>query len=156
MVYQFPQREGFPPLKLTWYEGLQPPRPKDLEEGRKLPEEGGVLFKGDKGTILCGVYGDSPRLLPETAMQAYQRPEKTLPRIKGGHEQNWIDSIKAGSMASADFSYSGPLTELALLGNLAKRFPDQQLLWNNELMKVTNLEAANEWVRRPYRKGWAL
>ena len=156
VVYQFPQREGFPPLKLTWYEGLQPPRPKDLEEGRKLPEEGGVLFKGDKGTILCGVYGDSPRLLPETAMQAYQRPEKTLPRIKGGHEQNWIDSIKAGSMASADFSYSGPLTELALLGNLAKRFPDQQLLWNNELMKVTNLEAANEWVRRPYRKGWAL
>jgi hypothetical protein len=89
-------------------------------------------------------------------MKAFQRPEKTLPRIKGSHEQNWIDAIKAGTKASADFSYSGPLTELALLGNLAKRFPDQKLLWNNELMKVTNLDAANEWVRRPYRKGWSL
>ncbi|MEI6604653.1 MAG: Gfo/Idh/MocA family oxidoreductase [Verrucomicrobiota bacterium] len=156
VVYHFPEREGFPPLKLSWYEGQQPPQPKDLEEGRKLPEEGGVLFKGDKGTILCGVYGDSPRLIPEAAMQAYQRPPKTLPRIKGCHEKNWIDSIKTGSKASADFCYSGPLTELALLGNLAKRFPDQKLLWDNELMKVTTLDAANEWVRRPYRKGWSL
>ena len=156
VVYQFPEREGFPPLKLTWYEGQPPPRPKELEEGRELAYDGGVLFKGDKGTIMCGVYGDSPRLIPETAMKAYQRPEKSLPRIKGSHEQNWIDAIKNGTKASADFSYSGPLTELALLGNLAKRFPNQKLLWDNELMKVTNLEAANEWVRRPYRKGWSL
>jgi hypothetical protein len=156
VVYQFPERDGFPPLKLTWYEGQQPPRPQELEEGRNLDEEGGVLFKGDKGAILCGVYGNSPRLIPETAMQAYQRPPKTLPRIKGSHEQNWIDAIKTGGKASADFSYSGPLTEIALLGNVAKRFPGQKLLWNNELMKVTNLDAANEWVRRPYRKGWSL
>jgi predicted dehydrogenase len=156
VVYQFPEREGFPPLKLTWYEGQPPPRPEELEEGRELAYDGGVLFKGDKGTIMCGVYGDSPRLIPETAMKAYQRPEKTLPRIKGSHEQNWIDAIKAGTKASADFSYSGPLTELALLGNLAKRFPNQKLLWDNELMRVTNLEAANEWVRRPSRKGWSL
>ena len=156
VVYQFPEREGFPPLKLTWYEGQEPPRPKELEEGRKLPDEGGVLFKGDKGTIVCGVYGDSPRLIPETAMLAFQRPPKTLPRIKGGHEQNWIDAIKTGGKASADFSYSGPLTEIALLGNLAKRFPNQKLIWDNELMKVTNLDAANEWVHRPYRKGWSL
>jgi predicted dehydrogenase len=156
VVYQFPEREGFPPLKLTWYEGQQPPRPKELEEGREVPYDGGVLFKGDKGTIMCGVYGDSPRLIPETAMKAYKRPEKTLPRIKGSHEQNWIDAIKNGAKASADFSYSGPLTELALLGNLAKRFPNQKLLWDNDLMKVTNLDAANEWVRRPYRKNWSL
>jgi hypothetical protein len=154
--YQFPAREGFPPLTLNWYEGQEPPRPKELEEGRKMYEQGGVVFKGDKGAIMCGVYGNSPRLIPETAMQAYQRPEKTLPRIKGSHEGNWINAIKNGEKASADFSYSGPLTELALLGNLAKRFPNQPLLWNNELMKVTNLDAANEWVRRPYRSGWSL
>jgi hypothetical protein len=45
---------------------------------------------------------------------------------------------------------------LALLGNLAKRFPNQKLLWDNDNMKVTNLDEANAWVRRPYRKGWAL
>jgi predicted dehydrogenase len=156
VVFKFPEREGFPPLELTWYEGQEPPRPDGLEDGRKLPEGGGVLFKGDKGTIMCGVYGNSPRLIPETAMQNYKRPGKSLPRIKGSHEQNWIDAIKEGGSASADFSYSGPLTELALLGNLAKRFPEQELTWDNESMSVTNLDEAREWIKRPYRKGWSL
>ncbi len=156
VVFKFPKREGFPPLDLTWYEGQEPPRPKDLEDGRKLPNEGGVLFKGDKGTVVCGVYGNSPRLIPETAMQAYKRPAGTLPRIKGSHEQNWIDAIKQSGKASADFSYSGPLTELALLGNIAKRFPLQELRWDNENMRVTHLDEANAWVKRPYRKGWSL
>lgn len=156
VTYHFAAREGFPPLKLTWYEGQEPPRPAGLEEGRNLYEQGGVIFKGEKGSIMCGVYGNSPRLFPESAMKAYQRPEKTLPRIKGSHEQNWIDAIKTGGKASADFDYSGPLTELALLGNLAKRFPDMKLLWDNENMKVTNHDEANEWVRRPYRDGWSL
>ena len=156
MTYRFPEREGFPPLKLSWYEGQEPRRPKELEAGRRLPNEGGVLFKGDKGTIMCGVYGDSPRLLPESAMQAYERPAKTLPRINGGHEQDWIQAIKAGKKAGADFSYSGPLTEIALLGNLAKRFPDRELKWDGENMRVTNHDEANEWVKRPYRKGWSL
>jgi hypothetical protein len=156
VTYAFPEREGFPPLKLTWYEGQEPPRPDELENGRKFPMEGGVLFKGDKGTIMCGVYADSPRLIPETAMQNYKRPAKTLPRIKSSHEQNWISAIKESEQASADFSYSGPLTEMVLLGNIAKRFPGQELRWDGDNMRVTNLDEANDWVRRPYRKGWSL
>jgi predicted dehydrogenase len=156
VTYHFPAREGFPALKLNWYEGQEPPRPKELEEGRKMYEQGGVVFKGDKGAIMCGVYGNSPRLIPETAMKAYERPEKTLPRIKGSHEGDWIRAIKSGEKSGADFSYSGPLTELALLGNLAKRFPNRKLLWDNDNMKVTNFDDANSWVRRPYREGWSL
>lgn len=105
---------------------------------------------------MCGVYGNNPRLIPQSAMKAYDRPEKTLPRIKGSHENNWLQAIKEGKRASADFSYSGPLTEVALLGNVAKRFPHQKLLWDNEGMRVSNLDGANAWVRRPYREGWSL
>jgi len=154
--YEFAAREGFPPLTLRWYEGQEPPRPKELEEGRKMYEQGGVVFKGDKGALMCGVYGNSPRLIPESAMKAYKRPEKTLPRIKGSHEGDWINAIKGGRQAGADFSYSGPLTELALLGNLAKRFPNRKLVWDNDKLKVTNHDEANSWVRRPYRDGWSL
>lgn len=154
VTYRFPEREGFPALKLTWYEGQEPPRPAELEQGRALPAEGGVLFRGEKGTIMCGVYGDSPRLIPESAMKEYVRPAKTIPRITGTHEQDWISAIREGRKACADFSYSGPLTEIALLGNLAKRFPGRELKWDSRLMRVTNCEAANEWVRRPCRKDW--
>jgi hypothetical protein len=89
-------------------------------------------------------------------MKAYERPEKTLLRIKGSHENNWIEAIKKGVRASADFDYSGPLTEVALLGNVAKRFPGQKLLWDDKNLKVTNFDEANAWVKRPYRDGWSL
>ena len=53
-------------------------------------------------------------------MQDYKRPEKTIPRSPGIHEE-WIAAIKAGKKSTTDFSYSGPLTEMMLLGNIALR-----------------------------------
>ncbi len=156
VTYQFPAREGFPPLTLRWYEGREPPRPDGLEKDRRFPREGGVLFRGEKGIIMCGVYGNSPRLVPESLMKAYKRPAKTLPRIRGSHEQDWLRACKGGPAAGAAFDYSGPLTELTLLGNVAKRFQGNLLKWNGPNMRVTNHAEANTWVRRPRRDGWAL
>jgi len=156
VTFRCPAREDLPPLTVTWYEGLEPPRPVELEEDRSLPAEGGVLFRGDKGTLLCGVYGDSPRLIPESAMQAYNVPEKTIPRVVGTHEGDWIRACKDKTPAGAHFDYSGPLTEFALLGNIARRFPGHILQWDAPNLEVTNFDEANEWVRRPYRTGWSL
>lgn len=155
VTYHFPARGDLPPVKLTWYEGTRPPRPADLEDGRKLPREGGVLFKGTKGTIMCGVYGNSPRIIPEAEMQAAERPERTIPRVQGSHEQDWIRACKSGEPAGADFSYSGPLAEACCLGNIAQRV-DTRIEWDAENMKVTNLPDANKYVREEYRTGWEL
>ncbi len=156
VTYTFPARGDLPSLKLNWYEGLEPPWPKGLEAGRKLPEQGGIIFKGEKGSIMCGVYGGSPRIFPESAMQAYEGTEEIIPRVEGTHEQDWARHCKAGTKPSAKFEYSGPLTEMTLLGNIAKRFPGNLLIWDGPNMKVTNHAGANEWVKRPYREGWVL
>jgi len=105
--------------------------------------------------LMCGVYGDSPRLIPETAMKAFTRPPKTLPRVKGSHEMDWVNAAKAGRQPGAHFGYSGPLTETCLLGNLAKRV-DARIEWDAANMKVTNLADANKYVRAEYRPGWTL
>jgi predicted dehydrogenase len=151
--YHFAARHDMPPVKLTWYEGIEAPRPDDLEDGRKLPNEGGILFKGDKGTIMCGVYGESPRIIPESKMKEYKHPPQTLPRIKGSHEMEWIDAIKEGRKANADFQYSGPLTEFVLLGNLAKR-TQSKLYYNAENGIITNNDLANQLMHKEYRTGW--
>jgi predicted dehydrogenase len=155
VTFKFPARGDLPPLKLTWYEGTRPPRPDDLEDGRQVPGEGGVFFKGSKGTIMAGVYGESPRIIPEAKMQAAKRPERTLPRVQGSHEQDWVRACKTGQPAGADFTYSGPLTEVCLLGNIAKRV-DARITWDAENLKVTNLPEANRYVRTERRKGWEL
>ena len=155
VTFHFAAREGLPPVKLTWYEGTRCPRPAELEDGRKMPGEGGVLFKGARGTIMCGVYGDGPRIIPESKMKDTKLPDKTLPRVGTSHEQDWVRACKTGQPAGADFAYSGPLTETCLLGNIAKRL-DARIDWDAANMKVTNLPDANRYVRTEYRQGWSL
>lgn len=155
VTFQFPAREGLPPLKLTWYEGTRAPRPADLEDGRRVPAEGGVFFKGTKGTIMADVYGGSPRIIPESKMRETKLPPKTLPRVRGSHEQDWVRACKTGARAGADFEYSGPLAEMCCLGNIAKRV-DGRIHWDAENLKVTNMPEANRYVRIEYRKGWKL
>jgi hypothetical protein len=156
--YDFPAREGMPPVKLHWYDGgMKPPRPDVLEPGRRLEQaSSNVLFIGEKGVLRCGEYGDSPRLIPETMMKEYKLPPKTLPRINGGHEQDWIIACKGGRPACSNFDYSGPLTETVVMGNLAIRRLGVKLAWDGENMKVTNDDEANKYVNPPYRKGWSL
>jgi len=155
VTYRFPARGKRPPVKLTWYDGLRAPRPEELEEGRTMPAEGGSIFKGTKGKIMAGIYGDAPRIIPEKLMQEAQRPAETIPRVEGSHEKDWARACKAGTKAGAPFEYSGPLTEVCLLGNVAKRL-DARIYWDAENMRVTNNPAAEPLIRRVYREGWSL
>ncbi|MBE0537506.1 MAG: Gfo/Idh/MocA family oxidoreductase [Phycisphaerae bacterium] len=161
VTYEFPAREGMPAVKLVWYDGgRKPERPAMLEEGRSLEQaSSNVLFVGDKGLLRCGETGDSPRLIPEALMKEYKRPAKTLPRVEGGHEQNWVDACKGKlEAACSHFDYSGPLTEMVVMGNLSLRreIVGAKLLWDGRNMKVTNNDVANEYVNLPARKGFGL
>ncbi len=154
--YQFPARGSMPPLQVVWYDGLRPPRPEELEPGRPLGHpEGGALFWGDKGKIVCGVYGESPRLIPEEKMKSYKRPPKSIPRSVG-HYQEWIQACRGGDPSGASFEYSSLFTEIIMLGNAAKRRNGVKLLWDGPAMRVTNDEEANRFLRKSYRAGWSL
>ena len=154
-TFDFDARGDKPPVKLVWYEGLEPPRPDVLEDGRALPAEGGALFLGDKGTIVAGVYGESPQLIPYAAMKDVPRIDAAELGVEGTHEQDWVRAIKEGRRASSDFSESGPLTEFVLLGNIAKRVP-AKLVWDAANMKIPNDERANALLSEPSREGWSL
>ncbi|MCH7520932.1 MAG: Gfo/Idh/MocA family oxidoreductase [Candidatus Marinimicrobia bacterium] len=156
--YEFPARGTMPPVKFSWYDGgMMPPRPDDLEDGRHMGDrDGGVIFIGDKGKLMCGAYGKNPRLIPEPAMKAYTKPSKTIPRIETSHEMDWVRACKGGEPASSNFDVSGPLTETVLMGNLAIRSLGNRLQWDGLNMQVTNVEEANQYVRREYRDGWSL
>jgi predicted dehydrogenase len=159
--YTFPARKNLPAFNLTWWDGgLMPARPAELEVDRKMgDDDGGVLLIGSKATLMAGCYGRGPRLIPETKMKDFTPPGKTLERVpngEGGHEQDWIRACKGGTPACSNFDYSGPLSEMVLMGNLAVRFPNRMLLWDGAGMRVTNDSEANAYVRREYREGWTL
>jgi predicted dehydrogenase len=159
ITYEFPARGDMRPVKVMWWDGgLTPPRPPELEDGRMLGDEnGGTLFLGDKGALMCSCYGENPRLLPESLMKDYKRPPKTIPRSPGIREE-WIEAIKNGTKSTSDFSYSSRLTEVMLLANIAVRMKDKnmKLLWDGEKMEFTNLPEANPYLHYEYRPGWSL
>jgi predicted dehydrogenase len=155
--YDFPARGDMPPVKLHWYDGgLLPERPEELEEGRELPKEDGMIFVGDKGKMLVtGWGGESPRLIPESKMQAYELPPKTLPRSIG-HHQEWIEACKKGTPTRSNFDFAGPLTEAVLLGLISVRLGGKKLYWDSESLSVKNNPEANDYLQYQYREGWSL
>jgi predicted dehydrogenase len=155
--YDFPARDDMPAVKLHWYDGgLLPPRPEELEDGRELNREDGILLVGDKGKMLVeGWGGHSPRLIPEKRMQAYKRPPKSLPRSIGHHNE-WLAACKGNGKTLSSFDFAGPLTEAVLLGTICVRVGGQKLNWDAANLKCTNSDAATALVNPPYRKGWSL
>ncbi len=159
VTYDFPARGKMPPVRLKWYDGgIMPPRPEELEDGRMMGDSGGGgLFVGEKGKLMYSTYGKNPRIIPESKMREYQRPEKTIPRSPGIHEE-WVEAIKKGKKSTSDFSYSGTLTEVMLLGNVAVATKEHntKLEWDGKKMEITNLPDANEFLHMEYREGWSL
>ena len=157
--YTFPARGNMPPVKLTWSDGgLTAQRPEIIEQKRRLGDGGGgVLYEGSKGMLMHNTYGKSPRIIHETEMKKYKRPEKTIPRSPGIHEE-WIEACKAGKKSTTDFSYAGALTEMMLLGNIATLMQDKNMIleWDAKKMEITNQKEANDLLHFDYRKGWEL
>ena len=160
--YDFPARGEMPPVKFTWYDGgLKPSRPEELEENRpfkneKEGEEGeGMLFIGDRGKILCTFNGGNPELIPQSKMDAYKPPPKTLPRSPG-NEREWLDACKGSKVKpGGNFEFEGLVTETLLLGNVAAR-TGQKLNWDRTNLKVNNSDFVQNQIRPERRAGWEL
>lgn len=152
--YEFAARGAMPPVTLTWYDGARrPPRPAGMDPGKSF-DGNGIIFVGEKGSIICGGWGGPPSLLPQSLAQSYTPPPKSLPRSKG-HHRDWLDACKGGPQSSANFDYSGPMVEVVLLGNVAQR-SGKKLEWDGPHMTVTNDAEANLFVQTTYREGWRL
>ena len=156
ITFEFPAKGSRGPVKLVWHSGQEGiPRPGELEEGRK-PVETGAYVYGDKGVIMYGSHGaGGVRIIPEEKMKAYKLPQPKIPRVKEHHD-DWLRAIREGGKAGSDFSYGGPLTELAMLGVIALKLPGTKLAWDAANMRFTNSDEANQHVNPPYRQGWTL
>ncbi|MEN6338219.1 MAG: gfo/Idh/MocA family oxidoreductase, partial [Phycisphaerales bacterium] len=157
ITFEFPAKGSRGPITLVWHSGTEKiPQAKELEPGRGGVETGAYVY-GDKGVIMYGSHGANPvRIIPETVMKEYKLPEQKIPRVPGGHHRDWLRAIRQGGKAGSDFSYGGPLTELAMLGVIAIKLPGTKLAWDGPAGKFTNSDEANRHLNPPYRSGWSL
>jgi predicted dehydrogenase len=148
--YEFPGTQyTTDTLKLTWYEaGRQPPR--DLFQA---PDDwpvptNAVLFVGAKGNLVVG-FPEMPELFPKGEFG-----DQAIPNLPDhNHYTEWTDAIVGKGKTSCPFSYSGPLTETVLLGNVAFR-TGKTIEWDSKHLKAVGVPEADSLIRRTYRAGW--
>ncbi len=158
--FEFPERNTangvMAPVTVYWYDGkLKPPRPEGIPADEVLGDDGnGSLFIGTKGVATSGTYGAKSRLLPAAKMQDYKRPDPTIPRVPGENPYlYWIKACINNTVAMSDFSYAGPLTEVANMGNVAL-LAGKKIEFDVASMKITNDKKANQYLTKEYRKGF--
>lgn len=136
---------------LTWYDGKASPPPEivALLGGIALPQSGSILI-GTDGVMLVPHIA-MPSLFPAEKFAAFKMPD--VPGVN--HYAQFIDACRGKGKTTADFAYSGPLTEAILLGGVASRFPKTDLTWDPEALKFDK-EEANAHVGRVYREGWTI
>jgi predicted dehydrogenase len=155
ITYKFPARGEQPPVKLTWYDGGLLPLHDDRLRGLTF-EECGALLIGEKGIIVHGSHGaDGFKVIPNDPKQEIVTPPQLIERTKG-HHADWVEAIKTGKPASANFNYGGPLTETVLLGTAASLYRNQEIRWDPQAMKITSVELANALIKPEFRTGWTL
>ena len=148
----YPARENMPKVampevEIHWYDGgLLPDRPEGFPAGEDMMARGGgiTISHGAKDPLVCGCYGQKPRLLSGRVPNAPKVCRRVENAMGGGHEQDWIAQCKAGSNrvpCKSDFREAGPFNEMVVMGVLAVRLQtlNKELLWDGQNMKFTNI-----------------
>lgn len=150
--YEFPATRHTTrgPLRLTWHDGGRKAPQQLLDDlgGVELPDNGSLLV-GEEGALVATPY-DTPRLLPAEKFYSVAIAD-VAPR---NHWHEWVDACLGKGATTAPFTYAAHLTEIALLGNVALRFPHETLEWDAARMRFPNRPEADAFLGSRYRKGW--
>ena len=171
--FEFPERDGLPPLKFWWYDGnpgdsIDPLRPNaNKTKGivwllDNLPGSGALII-GEKGQVFSpDDYGsqffvamnEDNDFIPGNEHPACQAVPQSIPRSPG-HMQEWFAMMKEGVPAYSNFDIAAYLTEIILLGCIALRVGEgYRMEWDGPAMKSKNLPQAAQYVKRNNRPGW--
>jgi hypothetical protein len=177
--FEFPEREGLPPLKFWWYDGnpggaIKPLRPDTgtLHEVLGMFDElpgSGALIIGEKGKLFSpDDYGEKffvalngeKEFTPGGQHPACKDVPQTIPRLPNGsldenHMAEWLAMVKGGAPSYSNFDIAAYLAEVILLGCVALRLGEgQRMEWDGPKMTSPNLPEAARFVTRHNRTGW--
>ncbi len=156
--FVFPANDWRDKIRCTWFQGGAMPKPPlkwlDLN---KIPH--GAMFKGNKGYIIANF--DRRLIIPlgNKGDLTYFDPrseEELLPDL-GNFQKQWTTACKNGkpSETACNFEYSANMIETMCLGLAAYR-AGEELVYDSKQGAIQNVASANQYLTKPYRKGWTM
>ncbi len=155
--FRYPAAAGRGAVDLFWYDGgMKPPTPEELDiEPKELPIEA-MMFRGDKGFILAGFRGESPRLFANGKKPTPIPPPENRKRAETEANpalQHFITAARGGAQSPGSFLNAWPITETVNLWAVALR-TGRRLVYDPTALRITNVPEANQYLSRQYRPGW--
>ncbi len=157
-TWEFPANTWRGPIRVTWYQGGDMPKsPQPFLDLNKIGH--GAMFKGTKGFMVADF--NRRVLMPygKGSDMSYYSPRKSedLTPDLGGFYEDWTRACKNGnpSNTACNFEYSANMIEMMSLGLVAYR-AGGKLEYDGKAGKITNNEEANQFLTKPYRKGWTM
>lgn len=117
----------------------------------------GIAFVGDNGTIVADRSGYE--VYPEYEDDSNKTEAKTLSGSGDSHDahvRNFLDCIKNRETPSCtpEMGYSAAVH--AHIPNIAGRIGENMLEWDDENLRFTNSDEANQFIMPEYRSPWVL
>ena len=161
--FEIPYKNGSGTIFFTWHDGGMKPNIQFGYKEDDLPIEG-MMFIGEKGTIVGGFYAENPVLVGLSPneekkyanVKADEMPKMNEQVSEGTPRwlQNWIDNIKEGKKNPASFEFIRSLTETYNLGAVSLMRNGKKLTYDPNTRQVTNDDEGNKLLSRDTRKGW--
>jgi predicted dehydrogenase len=169
LSFKFPERDGMPPVEVTWYDGVKnlPPLPEgyggskwsddvpppstgkldaSLAPGKEIYGED-LIFKG-------GTHSSTLEIIPKSKMNDMAAKLPKVPRGQSDHFKNFLLACKGQEKCRSSFDVAGPLSQVLVLGVIAQRL-NTKLVFDRATQQITNDKTANALLAGPPpRKGW--
>ncbi|MBL9201073.1 MAG: Gfo/Idh/MocA family oxidoreductase [Opitutaceae bacterium] len=154
--FDHPANSWRPAIRVSWYQGgALPTSPKRWIDLNGIGH--GVMFKGSKGVLVTDF--TTRMLIPgaDSDDLTYYKPRtaQTVTPPLGNFQEEFFRACKTDLKTSVNFDYNGLMTEQMALGLVAYR-AGKKLEYDGKKGRITNDEAANKLLSRPYREGWPM
>ncbi len=150
--FKFAAKGDRPAVDLFWHDGGMKPRlPDEVEAQNAEMGREGILFVGDRGSIMASFHGRNPQLFAKGKVAPLAVTEGEAADRTGNP---WLAAMK-GDHSPGSFLHAGPITDTFNLGTVALR-AKQKVQFDSQAMKITNSPAAERLLYREYRDGWEL
>jgi len=158
--FMFPANDWRDEIRVTWFQGGA--MPKSPSKWIDLNTIGhGAMFKGEKGFVISDF--SNHLVLPSGAKSDYtqyrgRKEEELIPEV-GNFQKQWTSACKNGNPenTACNFKYSADMIEAMCLGLIAFRAGNGTTFnYDGKKGVITNDSTANQYITKPYRKGWTL
>ena len=144
-------------IRVSWIQNKEAVKaPREWMDLSKLPH--GALFKGDQGYIIADFNTRTVIPFGRNADMSYYRPrsrDEVAPDVDN-FQHEWTRACKNGKpeATSCNFEYGANMIETLCTGLAGFRSGED--FQYDAANGVANSAAANQYLTKPYRKGWTL